>query len=119
MLSAHTAPERGSKGFTAIAKQLIEALCNVDLQQNDGATPLYMAAFFGHPEFTEQLIEARANLDLEHENGYTPLMIAAYRGHAAVATLLLPARCNIHVQAVDLNTVIIGTVGIRRLRLLY
>ncbi len=82
-------------GITAIAKQLIEARCNVELQQYDGATPLYMAAFFGHPDVTEQLIEAHVNIDLEHENGYTPLMIPAYRGHAAA---------------------IIGTVGIERLR---
>ena len=115
MLSAHTAPERGSKGFTAIAKQLIEALCNVDLQQNDGATPLYMAAFFGHLQITEQLIEARANLYLEHKNGYTPLMISAYNGHKAVAMLLLAARSNIDVQAVDLDNAIIGAVGIDRL----
>jgi len=48
-------------GIPASVKVLIEARCNVDLQQ----------------------------LDLQHQNGYTPLMIAVYRGHATVVTLLL------------------------------
>ena len=98
-----------------MAKLLIEARGNVNQQQYDGATPLYMAAFFGHLQITEQLIEARANLDLEHKNGYTPLMISAYNGHKAVATLLLAARSNIDVKAVDLDNAIIGAVGIDRL----
>ena len=99
-------------GYTSILKELIAAGCNVDLPQHDGATPLYMAAFFGTPEVTEQLIEARANIDLKHENGNTPLMIAAWRGKAAVATLLLAARDDIDVQSVDLDTAIITTVPI-------
>ena len=98
-----------------MAKLLIEARGNVNQQQYDGATPLYMAAFFGHLQITEQLIEARANLDLEHKNGYTPLMISAYNGHKAVAMLLLAARSNIDVQAVDLDNAIIGAVGIEKL----
>ncbi len=73
-------------GFTDCLKLLIQAGC---VQTNDGSTPLYIKAFFGHSEITEQVIEAHTNLDLQHENGYTPLMIAAYCGHAAVATLLL------------------------------
>jgi ankyrin repeat protein len=75
-----------------------------------------MEDFFGHPEITEQLIEAHANSDLHHQNGYTSLMIAAYCGHAAVATLLLASRDDIDVQTVDLDTAIIATLGIGRLR---
>jgi ankyrin repeat protein len=71
----------------SVTKLLIEPHCN--LQQYDGSTPLYMLAFFGHPEIPEQMIETRANLDLQHQNGYTPLMITVYRGHASVTTLLL------------------------------
>jgi ankyrin repeat protein len=99
-------------GYTSIAKELIDARCDVNLPQHDGATPLYMAAFFGNAEVTEQLIEARANIDLKHENGNTPLMIAAWCDNAAVATLLLAARDDIDVQSVDLDTAIITTVPI-------
>jgi ankyrin repeat protein len=81
----------------------------------DGATPIYMAAFFGHLQITELLMEARTSLDLEHENGYTPLMISAYNGHRVVATLLLAARSKIHIDAVELDTAIIGGVGIEKL----
>ena len=68
-----------------------------------------------HRQITELLMEARASLDLEHENGYTPLMISAYNGHRVFATLLLAARSKIHIDVVELDTAIIGGVGIEKL----
>jgi hypothetical protein len=43
-------------------------------------------------------------------------MISEYCGHAAVATLLLTSHDEIYVQEVDLDPVIIATLGIGRLR---
>jgi hypothetical protein len=73
-----------------------------------------MAAFFGHPEITEQLIEAHVSFN--HVSFNQDTIIVSYCGHAAVATLLLAARDDIDVQAVDLDTAIIATLGIGRLR---
>jgi ankyrin repeat protein len=103
-------------GYTSIEKELIAARCNVDVPEHGGATPLYMAAFFGNPKVAEQLIQARANIDLKHENGYTPLMISAWRVKTSVAKLLLAARDDIDVQKVDLDTAIITTVPMGALR---
>ena len=61
-------------------KLLIEARCNIDLQDKDGATPLHAAAHQMHAAIMEQLIEARCNVDLQRENGYTPLCMAPTRG---------------------------------------
>jgi len=52
------------EGHASVTKQLIEARCNVDLQNKDGHTPVYVAAGKGHPVVTEKLIEARCNIHL-------------------------------------------------------
>ncbi len=67
----------------------------VDLQDQDGCTPLYIAAVHGHAAVTEQLIEARCNVDFQVKDGYTPLFIATQKGHAAVTGQLIAARCNV------------------------
>jgi ankyrin repeat protein len=89
------------QGHAAITKQLIDARCNVDLQNQAGATPLLLAAGLGpkaNAAITEQLIAARCNVDLQHKDGFTALHGAAYEGHAAVTKQLLAVRCNVDVK---------------------
>ena len=50
----------------SVTKQLIEACCSIDLQENIGFTLLFIAAEQGHACVTKQLIEAHRNIDL-HE----------------------------------------------------
>ena len=66
----------------------------VDLQDQDGCTPLYIAAVHGHAAVTEQLIEARCNVDFQVKDGYTPLHRACWgraEGHTETVRVLLKA----------------------------
>jgi ankyrin repeat protein/ubiquitin len=73
----------------------------INYQDENGATPLSIAAFNGHMSVTELLIEARCNIELQTKNGPTPLYFAAHQGHASITKQLIEARCEIDVQQKD------------------
>ena len=50
----------------------------INYQDENGATPLSIAAFNGHASVTEQLIKSRCNIELQTKNGPTPLYFAAH-----------------------------------------
>lgn len=60
-------------GRTEIAKALIEAGADVNLQNNEGSTALHTAAFVGRLEIVELLLSNGANKDLLNNYGSTAL----------------------------------------------
>ena len=70
-------------------------------QDNDGRTPLHMAASDGHEGVAELLLSNKANVDARDQNGRTPLHEAAASGHQLVAKLLLEHKAV--VDATDHN----------------
>ena len=58
--------------------------------QQDGATPLFMAAQNGHLKVVRALVEVGADLSMcMSGNGWSPLFVAAWSGHAPVVSELL------------------------------
>jgi len=87
------------KGNAAVTKQLLAARCNVDIQDDDGYTPLHNAASYRYgASVTEQLIDARCNMNLQDLKGCTPLCISALQGHESATKKLLLSRCNVDLQ---------------------
>ncbi|MBA2655193.1 MAG: ankyrin repeat domain-containing protein [Gammaproteobacteria bacterium] len=66
----------------------------INAAQNNGATPLYIAAQNGHIEVVAALINAGANKDQARNEGATPLFIAAQNGHIEVVAALINAGAN-------------------------
>lgn len=60
-----------------------------DIQNNEGATPLLLAAQIGWREGAEQLLARRANPNLANSRGETPLILAVQRRDPAMVRLLL------------------------------
>ncbi len=88
-------------GDTVTVRTLLsaaDAQSLMNYQDENGSSPLHLAAENGHASVTAQLIEARCNVDLQDENGATPLHIAAENGHASVTEQLIEARCNVNLQ---------------------
>lgn len=56
-----------------IAKALIEAGADLNLQNNDGSSALHVAAFFCRVESTQLLLDAGANKTLKNKWAATPL----------------------------------------------
>jgi ankyrin repeat protein len=65
-----------------------------DMQSNDGATPLLLAAQIGWTEGAQQLLGRRANPNLANSRGETPLIFAVRRRDLAMVRLLLSARAD-------------------------
>lgn len=56
---------------------------------DDGRTPVYVAAALGHTEVVKVLATIGADCNArEKEHGFTPLHAAAEKGHIAIARLL-------------------------------
>jgi len=60
-----------------------------DLQDNQGNTPLNLAAQIGWTEGAEALLARRASVDLPNRRGETPLIVAVQRRDAAMVRLLM------------------------------
>ena len=64
---------------------------NIELTEEAGATPLYVAAESGQLEAVRFLIQAGAYIDTEDESGATPIYTASQNGHADVVDCLVKA----------------------------
>lgn len=58
------------------------------VKDSSGGTPLYAAAWAGHPDAIEVLLARGADVNLADASGMTPLMAAATQGHDEVVRML-------------------------------
>lgn len=76
-------------------QRMIKAGAKVNIVDNEGATPLYMASQNGHYKVVELLLAAKANVNvvrtdvLKLVRNITPLSMASLNGHYEVVKLLL------------------------------
>jgi len=64
-------------GKTEVARALIEAGADVNLQNNEGSSALHTAAFLCRTEIVRMLLENGANKELKNIYGSTPLVSVA------------------------------------------
>lgn len=91
----------GLSGFSAIHLaahfgklsiiQLLLSVCpeDVDLMNNEGQTPLHIAASEGHIELIPELLRNGSNALLQDADGRTALHLAVLKGHHDIVRLLL------------------------------
>jgi ankyrin repeat protein len=65
-----------------------------DLQNDEGNTPLALAAQIGWIEGAERLLQAGASVDLANGRGETPLILAVHNRDSAMVRLLLGRGAN-------------------------
>ncbi len=73
---------------------LIENGAQVNVQSQNGFTPLYMAAQENHDGVVRLLLSSGANQSLATEDGFTPLAVALQQGHDKVDNLSWLKLCN-------------------------
>jgi ankyrin repeat protein len=72
-----------------MVRALLEALADVGQADNDGWTPLIMAAYKGHLEVVHALLEAKADVGHADNDGWAPFFVATCEGHLATVAFLL------------------------------
>jgi len=81
----HAAAERGD---VESLKILLKQKANVDVQNQEGATPLMTAAAAGHVEVAQCLMAARADVWHKDQNGLTAMQRATVHCHEELVELL-------------------------------
>lgn len=76
-------------GQEEVVKLLVQHGAAVNVQSQNGFTPLYMAAQENHDSVVKYLLANGANQSLATEDGFTPLAVAMQQGHDKVVAVLL------------------------------
>ncbi|XP_054239327.1 kinase D-interacting substrate of 220 kDa isoform X5 [Indicator indicator] len=77
------------EGNVPALKALLEKCRDVDERNENGQTPLMLAAEQGNLEIVQELLKKGANCNLEDADNWTALISAAKEGHAAIVAELL------------------------------
>ena len=85
-------------GNTALVKQHISTGADVNVKNELGMTPLFLATGMGHKEIAELLISKGADLNAKDKNGGTPLHIASSRGQTEIAQLLIASNAEVNAM---------------------
>ena len=82
----------------SIAKLLLEAGANPNLQDKAGNTALFLASQNGFETNVRLLLEMGADRDLQNKEGQTALFCASHRNRPEIVALLLDARADADVK---------------------
>ncbi|XP_044274415.1 kinase D-interacting substrate of 220 kDa isoform X4 [Varanus komodoensis] len=82
-------------------KAFLEKCKDVDERNENGQTPLMIAAEQGNLEIVQELIKKGANCNLEDSDNWTALISAAKEGHVAIVSELL--NCNVNMEHRDMG----------------
>ena len=66
------------KGHNEVVKTLIQAKCDLNVQNKNGETALYWAAANGHRDVVISLLESGADPYIMNNEGETPIEVAKY-----------------------------------------
>ncbi len=91
-IDGKTALMRASeRGYTKIAKALIDAGADLNIQDEDKNTALIWASWQGHIQLAKALIDAGADVNIQGEDKYTALARALVENHDEIAKMLIDA----------------------------
>ncbi|KAL6801754.1 ankyrin repeat-containing domain protein [Trichoderma sp. SZMC 28012] len=107
--SCHNTPETGSD-VDVDEDELMESDVDLNEKDDDGRTPLSLAAEFGQRDLIQSLIETgEVNLDeADDETGMTPLHWAVVNGHPYVVELLTNAGAQLEIEEKEYQMTALG-----------
>jgi ankyrin repeat protein len=76
----------------------------LDIQNSENETPLFLAAYYGHLATAELLLNRGAQYSIQGTNGRTPLHAAAGQGHISIVALFLDKGVDIEISDSTANS---------------
>ena len=76
----------------------MDGKAKVDAEDENGVTPLHLAACKGHAEVARMLLEKKADVNAEDKYRRTPLHRAAKNGHVEVVGTLLDGGAKVDAE---------------------
>jgi len=76
-------------GRSSVVEALVAAKANLNVKNDDGNTPLYVAAGKDDCACTRILVEGKAHVDFRDDRGNSALYYAAQRGNTEVLRVLV------------------------------
>lgn len=94
--------EAVDKGYNEIACMLIDQLnIKIDLQDNLGRAPLFIAVTKNRLEIIQKLIQAKADLTIQDNRGFTSLMEAVVQNRLEILGMLIKSGVNLNTRNLD------------------
>ncbi|MFC1600996.1 ankyrin repeat domain-containing protein [Candidatus Sumerlaeota bacterium] len=90
--------EAAANGYLGDVKKRIEGGAHLEVRDEYGQTPLYLASQEGRGAIAQYLIEAGADVDAPDKFGQTPMYAAARSGHAALVKMLVESGADVEAQ---------------------
>lgn len=87
-----------TNGDLVRVRELLAEKANIEVPDNEGRTPLYLAAMHAQSDVVRALIGAGADIDARTGAGDTPLMAAAEIGDPVIVHMLLEADASVDVK---------------------
>ncbi|WP_369903651.1 ankyrin repeat domain-containing protein [Bacillus manliponensis] len=78
-------------GDTETVMKLVQDGAHINVQGEDGETPIMAATYHNHVETVKVLIEAGANIDIQDKNQDTPFLYASAEGFLEIVKLTIAA----------------------------
>ena len=91
-------------GHIEAVKQHLAAGADVNVDGDDGKTPLYNAAYGGHKEIAELLLANGADVNAKDEDRWTPLHYAVLKGQSEMALQLIVKGADVNAKRDDGDT---------------
>ncbi|KAL9951394.1 hypothetical protein ACROYT_G044048 [Oculina patagonica] len=107
----HVACAQGVIGIVQLFASQDEGICKTRLTDNQGLTPLHMAAFNNHLVVVQYLLHQGASVDPRDKFWRTPLFLAAGEGATESVQALINAGADVTIKDVDMRSCVRVAVG--------